>query len=62
MDLLGKVEWFLVLQTQAQDLISCEIDRAVCVYIQLVPPSALSLLEVELHLEFILWRPYPRLE
>jgi len=59
-DLLGEVEWFLVLETEAQDFVIGKIDGAVCMNIQFVPPPALSLLQVQLHLEFVLWCPDAR--
>jgi hypothetical protein len=59
-DLLGKVEWFLVFETQAQYLVIGKIDGAVFVYVEFVPPPPLSFLEVQLHLELVLWRPDTR--
>lgn len=51
-----------MLETQAQDFVIGKIDRAVRVYIQFIPPATLSLFEVKLHLEFVLWRPNARFE
>jgi hypothetical protein len=45
-DLLGEVEWFLMLEAKAQDFIVGKIDRAVLVDIQFIPPPTLSLFEV----------------
>jgi len=60
--LLRKVEWFLMLETQAQDFVVGKIDRAVCVDIQFVPPPTLSLFEIQFHLELVLGRPNARFE
>jgi hypothetical protein len=56
-NLLGKVEWFLVFETQAQDFVIGKIDRAVLMNIQFIPPPTLSLFEIQFHLEFVLGRP-----
>ena len=56
-NLLGKVERFLMLETQAQDFVIGKIDGAVLVDIQFVPPSTLSLFEIQFHLELVLWCP-----
>lgn len=59
-DLLGEVEWFLVLETETQDFVIGKIDGAVCMNIQFIPPPALSFFQIQLHLEFVFWRPYAR--
>jgi hypothetical protein len=56
-NLLGKVEWFLMLETKAQDFVIGKIDAAVFVYVEFVPPSTLSLFEIKFHLELVLWCP-----
>jgi hypothetical protein len=56
MDLLREVEWFLMFQAQSTDLAISQIDGAILVNIQLIPPSTLGLLEVQVHFEFVFRR------
>jgi hypothetical protein len=45
-DLLGKVEWFLMLETKAQDFVIGKIDAAVFVNVEFIPTPTLGLLEI----------------